>query len=173
MYKLALGEHAIIELIKKDPLLINKVIVKNKSEAAKYQHCDVKIEINSKAFNKIKEDIYALAYFIPYTSKLDKDSTHLLLHNIKDEGELGTIIRTAVAFDIRNIVLINSSVDIFSLKSIRASTGAVFMANIVNYKNKDEYLKIYKNKYYEFKDEGALLSLNIARKLAKNIIVNK
>ena len=49
----------------------------------------------------------------------------LVLDRIQDPGNLGTILRTADAFDVP-VVLTNGCADPFSEKTIRASMGAVF-----------------------------------------------
>lgn len=49
----------------------------------------------------------------------------LLLDRIQDPGNLGTILRTADAFDIP-VILTNGCADPFSEKTVRASMGAVF-----------------------------------------------
>lgn len=53
----------------------------------------------------------------------------LLLDRIQDPGNLGTILRTADAFDIP-VLLTNDCADPFSEKTIRASMGAVFRSPI-------------------------------------------
>ena len=54
----------------------------------------------------------------------------LLFDRIQDPGNLGTILRTALAVGLKTIVLSAGSVDAFSPKVIRASMGAVFKLNI-------------------------------------------
>ena len=49
----------------------------------------------------------------------------LLLDRIQDPGNLGTILRTADAFEIP-VILTNGCADAFSEKTVRASMGAVF-----------------------------------------------
>lgn len=49
----------------------------------------------------------------------------LLLDRIQDPGNLGTILRTADAFDVP-VLLTNGCADPFSEKTVRASMGAVF-----------------------------------------------
>ncbi|MDR0890198.1 MAG: RNA methyltransferase [Oscillospiraceae bacterium] len=49
----------------------------------------------------------------------------LLLDRIQDPGNLGTILRTADAFDIR-VLLTNDCADPYSEKTLRASMGAIF-----------------------------------------------
>ena len=55
----------------------------------------------------------------------------IYLDNISDPGNLGTIIRSAVAFDLDGIVLSPDSVDILNAKVIRASMGGVFAIPII------------------------------------------
>ena len=50
----------------------------------------------------------------------------LLLDDISDPGNLGTIIRSAVAFGFKNIVLSLHSVDVYNPKVIRSSEGMIF-----------------------------------------------
>lgn len=61
----------------------------------------------------------------------------LFLENIQDPGNLGTIIRSAVAFNVSTIILSEGSVDLYNSKVIRASQGMIFNSNIVigNLKN--------------------------------------
>lgn len=55
----------------------------------------------------------------------------LILDGIQDPGNLGTIIRSAVAFNIDTIVLSNDTVDLYNSKVIRATQGLMFHVNII------------------------------------------
>jgi len=55
----------------------------------------------------------------------------LLLDNIQDPGNLGTIIRSSVAFNIDTIVLSNDTVDLYNDKVIRSTQGLLFHTNII------------------------------------------
>ena len=57
-------------------------------------------------------------------------STCLLLENIQDPGNLGSILRTAVAAGIRHVFLSRDSVFAWSPKVIRAGMGAHFFLSI-------------------------------------------
>lgn len=56
----------------------------------------------------------------------------ILLDEIKDSGNLGTIIRTAAAFDIDGIMLFGECTDEFSPKTIRSAAGNVFKTPVVH-----------------------------------------
>jgi TrmH family RNA methyltransferase len=70
----------------------------------------------------------------------------LLLEDIKDLGNLGTIIRSAVAFGADGIILYGESVDIYNPKAVRASVGNLWKIPIFQMKNIDE-LKLYFQKF--------------------------
>ena len=55
----------------------------------------------------------------------------LILDDIQDPGNLGTIIRSSVAFNITDIILSNNSVDLYNDKVIRSSEGMIYKINIV------------------------------------------
>ena len=50
----------------------------------------------------------------------------IVLENIQDPGNIGTVLRTAGAFGIGSVVLTGSCADIYNFKAVRASMGAVF-----------------------------------------------
>jgi TrmH family RNA methyltransferase len=55
----------------------------------------------------------------------------LVLENVQDPGNLGTIIRSAYGFKVDYLILSKGCVDLFSPKTIRASMGALFHIPIV------------------------------------------
>jgi TrmH family RNA methyltransferase len=50
----------------------------------------------------------------------------LVLDRIQDPGNLGTLIRSAIAFGVESVLLTDDSVEMYSPKVIRASAGLVF-----------------------------------------------
>ena len=55
----------------------------------------------------------------------------LILDAIQDPGNLGTLLRTAKAFNFNTIILGEGTVDIYNDKVIRASQGAIFKLNFI------------------------------------------
>ena len=55
-----------------------------------------------------------------------KNSFLLLLEDIRDPGNLGTIIRSAEGAGVTSIVINNSCVDVFNPKVIRSTMGSIF-----------------------------------------------
>ena len=68
----------------------------------------------------------------------------VLLDGIKDAGNLGTIIRSAVAFSIEGIVLLNDCVDLYNSKTIRATAQNMFKIPIISTKD-ISFIKELKN----------------------------
>lgn len=55
----------------------------------------------------------------------------LILDGIQDPGNLGTIIRSAVAFNIDTIIASSDTVDLYNQKTIRSSEGMIFNINYI------------------------------------------
>ncbi len=55
----------------------------------------------------------------------------VILDDVQDPGNLGTIIRSAVAFNFDTIILSNNSVDLYNPKVIRSTQGMMFKLNII------------------------------------------
>ena len=55
----------------------------------------------------------------------------LLLDGVSDPGNIGTILRSSVAFGVDTLVLSCDSCDLYNDKVIRASEGAIFKLNIL------------------------------------------
>ncbi|MCI6265716.1 MAG: RNA methyltransferase [Erysipelotrichaceae bacterium] len=72
----------------------------------------------------------------------------LILDRIQDPGNLGTIIRSAVAFNIDTIVCSPDTVDFYSPKVVRASQGMMFHIPIL-VKNTEKLIHELKNQDYK------------------------
>ena len=55
----------------------------------------------------------------------------ILIDGLQDPGNLGTIIRSAVAFNIDTIILGDNTVDLYNEKVLRASEGMIYNINII------------------------------------------
>jgi RNA methyltransferase, TrmH family len=82
--------------------------------------------------------------------EIDFNQSSVYLNNINDPGNLGTILRSALAFGLENIILDEECVDIYNPKTIQAAKDAIFKLNIAFDKNreavgalKQENIKIY------------------------------
>ncbi len=82
------------------------------------------------------------------TDLFDLKKDLIFLEEIQDPGNLGTIIRSALAFECSGVILSKGSADPFSTKVIRSSAGAVFKLPIIcSQQLKNIYALAMKNKY--------------------------
>lgn len=79
--------------------------------------------------------------------KNDIKGNVILLDGLQDPGNVGTIIRSAVAFNIDTIIVGENTVDIYNEKVLRASEGMLYNVNIVK-QNLINAIKDLKEKNY-------------------------
>lgn len=89
----------------------------------------------------------------------------VLLENIKDSGNLGTILRSAVAFGADAVVLFGDCVDIYNPKTVRASVGNLWKLPIVQIKDIETFNKTFKN-------FNKIATLPRSKNLLKNYKIN-
>lgn len=65
----------------------------------------------------------------PLPERLDV-SRCLVLDGVQDPGNVGTILRTADAFDCGAVLLVNACADLYNPKTVRATMGAVFRQRV-------------------------------------------
>ena len=59
----------------------------------------------------------------------------ILLENIKDPGNLGTILRTAAAFNIDAVILYGDTIDLYNPKCVRSSVGNLWKMPVFEIKD--------------------------------------
>ena len=104
----------------------------------KDENSDFKLDINtivvSESVKKYLSELESPKEVMGICKKQEgiiKGNKILVLDGIQDPGNLGTIIRSAIAFNVDTIILSNDTVDLYNSKVIRASQGMLFKANIV------------------------------------------
>lgn len=71
----------------------------------------------------------------------------VILDGIQDPGNLGTIIRSSLAFNIDTIILSENTVDLYNPKVLRATQGMHFHINIISMSSYDAVTKLKENNY--------------------------
>lgn len=175
---IAAGEHLVEEALKKN---IVKEILLLKGEENIYG--DVTY-VTGDILKKISDlNNYPKVLAICYINCDNKiEGNVVALDNIKDPGNLGTIIRSAVAFNYDTILLSEECVDVYNSKVVRASEGMLFNINVVTcdlfsvlLKLKEDGYKVYgtdvvngENPVYE-KDKHVLVIGSEARGMSNSI----
>ena len=122
------GEHLVEEAYKNN--LLKEIIV---LEGYNYNYEVDIIYVNDSVMKKISS-MDSIPSIIGICEKKDNNkvgNSILILDGIQDPGNLGTIIRSSVAFNIDTIVLSTNTVDLYNPKVIRSTQGMIFNTNIL------------------------------------------
>ena len=120
------SENLVNEAIKKG---IVKEIITTEDKEYKVDTYNVTQEIMAKISSLVTPNkVMAVCNFILPD---DIKGNVLLLDHIQDPGNLGTIIRSSVAFNFPTIVCSEDTVDAYNDKVIRSSEGMIFNTNII------------------------------------------
>lgn len=74
--------------------------------------------------------------------ELSTSNIYIVLDDVNDPGNFGTIIRTSLALGVKDIIVSLNTVDEYNEKTLRATQGAIFQANIIRMDLKDAYQKL-------------------------------
>jgi len=85
----------------------------------------------NKSYSQLDTPSGITAIYSIKSNVLDNQKSVLYLNGIKDPGNIGTLMRAALAFDVTNIVLDATCVDIYNSKSIHAAKDAIFKVNVI------------------------------------------
>ncbi len=66
------------------------------------------------------------------TIDVEDKARFIALYEVRDPGNLGTIMRTADAAGVDGVILVNQCCDPFSVESVRATMGALFSTTLVS-----------------------------------------
>ncbi len=67
------------------------------------------------------------------------DGTYVALYQVRDPGNLGTILRTSDFAGVKGVILIGDCCDLYSIEAVRASMGSLF-AMPVYYASEEDFL---------------------------------
>ena len=171
-FSYAFGAYPVLDLLKFQKEKVMKVLVKTeglKSEGVEEirEICEkenIAFEENSRLIDKIsyKENTYVVGVFEKYECVLEQNENHIVLVNPSNAGNLGTIVRTMVGFDFRNLAIIKPGVDIFDPTVVRSTMGALFGINFEYFESFKGYTEAYKaHNLYPFMLDGAKNILDI------------
>lgn len=151
------------ELLANRPECAKKIFVSDKLkrndewqkiEALAKKH-NVQIEQNNRQIERIaqKDNTYIVGVFDKFESKLNGGSA-IVLANPSDMGNLGTIMREMRGFGYDNLILIRPCADCFNPKVVRASMGAIFGLNILQFDSFEQFEAFNKLPMYLFMLNG-------------------
>lgn len=137
------GVHLLEEFIRSGrtpkALFVREDALKSYSELISSAGCEI-YEVTASVYDKLTEEkapqgIFTVAEYLDGVRVLDGSASgflsgnSIMLADLQDTGNVGTVIRTAAAMDC-NIILCGNCADIYSAKTVRATMGALFTGNI-------------------------------------------
>ena len=103
-----------------------------------------------------KDNCYAALVFEKYESTLEADRPHVVLCQITDGGNLGTALRSCLAFGVKDVAIVRPCVDAFDPHVLRASMGAFYKMRVRTYDRFSDYRQDYPERpLYPFMLDGA------------------
>ena len=160
------GQKAVEEAFVLNIEFENVFILKDK--VTKYSQFKDAILTNEAVLKKISTtetapEIIAVAKQVKFEMK-DISTTNkiVLLENIKDSGNLGTIFRTCTALGVEAIIIAGDTVDVYNPKTVRSAVGNLFKIPFVVIKNIEEIKQNFK--------EHEILATVVPQKDTYNII---
>lgn len=143
------GEKCILEAINSGIHIKKIFVLENYNIFSKYDNLEI-IETNETILNKISTTTTApkcVAIAEKFEHTWNKNFKNIiLLEDIKDAGNLGTIIRTAKAFNFEAIILYGDTVDLYNPKCVRSTVGNLWKIPIFEINN----FEILKNLLIDF-----------------------
>ena len=147
------GKRIVKELIQ-SKALIDQIYVSedfiNKNADFILLNSNINYEIVSKdVISKIKntessQEVFAIC-LIKNNFDFQIHTPILILDNISDPGNLGTLLRSASWYDINNVLVSNNSVDIYNPKVVRSAMGAHFHIDNLQQLSEEKILSIVNN----------------------------
>ena len=122
------GEH-LVEEAEKSGVLEKIILLENSEYPSKLE----KIYVSKNVMKKLSSldtppNIIGVCKML---SRKELGKKVLLLDDIQDPGNLGTIIRSSVAFNVDSIVMSLNTVDLYNPKVIRSTQGMIFKINLI------------------------------------------
>lgn len=172
-YSYAPGLFPSLEAMTKQPGIVQRLLLSSRGQESQgvqkllmlAKERNIRVETADKALSRIsgKENCFAAAVFEKRESAL-QNLDHIVLHHISDQGNLGTILRTALGFGYHDIAIIRPAADVFDPKVVRSSMGALFSLRVREYDGFDTYRQEFpRHAAYPFMLDGSMQLEDAAR----------
>ncbi|MGN1134049.1 MAG: TrmH family RNA methyltransferase [Oscillospiraceae bacterium] len=102
--------------------------------------CNTQSEQDIFAVIKMQENMLA-------DNSIKANGKYLVLNNVQDPGNLGTLLRTADAVGIDGVVLSNHCCDLYSPKTLRSTMGSIFRIKTYVCDDFSEVVKLFADKH--------------------------
>jgi len=150
---IAEGPKLVKELMQETNAMIEEVFAVEEWIAENRKWVDGVTEISFQELERISQlttpnQVVAIVKKFPVEEPVVKAKVSLVLDTIQDPGNLGTIIRTADWFGVRQIICSEDCADLYNPKVVQATMGSiarvkVFYTDLVGWLQKQKEIRIY------------------------------
>ena len=139
------GEHLVIEALKAN-VLDEIFVLEGSNFSFDVKTTEVSFEVMKK-LSSMDTPINIIGLCHKNSNNEILGNRIVLLDELQDPGNLGTIIRSSLAFNIDTIILSENTVDLYNPKVLRATQGMHFHINIISMSSNDAVTKLKENNY--------------------------
>ena len=136
------GAQAVAEALERDPVGLSTLLVVDLVEPLAVRASELGVEVVHVSPEVIRaltstvtpQGILGVAPYLDVPLEalgLDPEACVAILHEVRDPGNAGTILRSADASGGGGVVFTSSSVDVYNPKTVRASAGSIFHVPLV------------------------------------------
>lgn len=133
-------------------IVFDFILISNKQHHLyeKYRNYDV-YQVSEGLLKKVTDTNYVIPIVAVGNIKKENADTEfcIVLDNLNDFGNIGTIVRTSHAFGIHTVISTKADFDLFHKKTIDASRGRAFSTNLKTFKSAMETIQYLKSKNYQ------------------------
>lgn len=132
------GEAVITGANIKHTLMTEDFYASHKDEAQRLESVCSDVRLISEAVaDKLGATVNSQGVFcvcdIPKSENTLNGSKYICLEEVRDPGNIGTIIRSAEAFGMDGVILIGNCADVYSPKVLRSTMGTIFRLPIISF----------------------------------------
>lgn len=144
-------------------LMTEEFYTSHKADAERFMSVCNDVRLISKAVaDKLGETVNSQGVFcvcdIPNQENLLVGSKYICLEDVRDPGNIGTIIRSTEAFGMDGVILLGNCADVYSPKVLRSTMGTIFRLPIISFESVNSAFEGFKKG--GFKTFGAVLERN-------------
>ncbi len=163
-YSYTIGVFPTLELLAHRPEQVTRVLVSSRGETnagvarirATCAERGIPVVVADRQVDRLagNQNSYVIGVFAKYEAPLDPTANHILLINPSDAGNLGTIVRTMLGFDVTNLAIVTPAVDLFAPRTLRAAMGATFQLSFQHFDGIDAYHARFDRHLYPMMTDG-------------------
>jgi TrmH family RNA methyltransferase len=147
------GKRLVDDAIEKEYPIEQLIVRMTDAESQEKYNALPMVLMDDRCFDELSDTVHSQGVIgvarQPEDMDIDFTVPLLILDQIQDPGNMGTIIRTAVSAGVSQIATIKGSVDAFNSKVVRSTAGAIFSVKLIQSVDGDDLMAKLKKGGYQ------------------------